>query len=334
MEKSNNNEQVPITLEFCKSVPKVELHAHLHGCIRKSTLEEYMDVRKIRYYEKDFKTKDMKEAFKIFDYIHSAIDSLDQIKRMVREMLEDFANENTVYLELRTTPRPMSNASMEDYVSTVINEIKNYENQNPDKLKAKLLLSINRSEDLNKAKETLEVAKKFFATGYVVGIDYSGNPFKNTFTDFENIFQEAKDFGLKTAIHCAELPDEKTLKETYDVLNFRPDRLGHFNYFNEELFQKVHDLNIPIEMCPTSNKFTMYLKDYKDHHFIRYFKTKHPVSLCTDDTVVFNTTISEEYFRIFQAFGMTVEDAREIIKRSYECVFDEDMKVKLRKLNF
>lgn len=332
MDSPNKSEGSPITLEFCRSVPKVELHAHLHGSMRKSTLKEYMQERNIKYDDLDFETKDMTGAFRIFGYIHAVVDHIDQIKRITREMLEDFANENTTYLEIRTTPRPLSSTSIEDYINTVISEIKKYEAENPGKLTTKLLISINRAEDLEKAKQTIEVAKEYLSTGYVIGIDYSGNPSKNTFTDFQEIFEDARRNGLKTALHCAELPDEKTLKETYDVLQFKPDRVGHFNYFNEDLFQKIHDLNIPIEMCPTSNRYTMYLKDYKDHHFIKYYKTKHPICLCTDDTAVFDTNLSEEYFRIFQAFDFTIEQAKEVIKRSYECVFDEETKKRLREL--
>jgi len=328
-----NSGSEPVTLEFCKGLPKIELHAHLHGCMRKSTLQEFLVSRNVKYEEKDFETKDMAGAFKIFGFIHDSVDNLEQIKRIVREMLEDFAKENTVYLEMRTTPRPMNNSTIEDYITAVINEIKEYEARNPEGLKTKLLLSVSRAEDLAKARETLELAKKYASTGYIVGLDYSGNPTKNDFTIFQEVFEEARKFGLKTAVHCAELPDEKTLKETYSVLDFKPDRLGHFNYFNDELFKKVHDLNIPIEMCPTSNKYTMYLKDYHDHHFIQYFKTKHPISLCTDDTVVFDTHLSAEYFNILKAFNLTQDEAKEIIKRSYECIFDDETKEKLRKIN-
>ena len=330
METSDSTIKNSVSLDFCRSVPKVELHAHLHGCMRKSTLQEYMSARNMPYDEQDFATKDMNGAFKIFGFIHDAVDSIEQIKRIVQEMLEDFTNENTVYLEMRTTPRPLGNSSLDDYISVIINEIKAYESQNPNKVTVRLLLSISRAENVEKARETLEVAKKYFQTGYVIGIDYSGNPYKNTFNDYLQILAEAREFGLKIAVHCAELPDEKTLKETYDVLKFKPDRVGHFNYFNEDLFDKIHELNIPIEMCPTSNKFTMYLKDYKDHHFIKYHKTKHPISLCTDDTVVFDTNLSEEYFRIFQAFDLNIDDAKDIIRRSYECVFDDKVRERLR----
>ncbi len=40
-------------------------------------------------------------------------------------------------------------------------------------------------------------------------------------------------------------------------------------------------------MCPTSNLFTMDLKDYVDHHFDTFYKDGHKICICTDDQGVF-----------------------------------------------
>lgn len=73
----------------------------------------------------------------------------------------------------------------------------------------------------------------------IAGLDYSGNPTRSTFKDYENLFAKARSEGLKTTVHIAELDGEVCLKESYDIVNFKPDRLGHFNYYNKELYDKV-----------------------------------------------------------------------------------------------
>lgn len=60
----------------------------------------------------------------------------------------------------------------------------------------------------------------------MIGLDYSGNPFKNTFLDFVEIFEKARSLNFQTAIHIAETEGEVCLKETNDILNFKPHRLG------------------------------------------------------------------------------------------------------------
>ena len=72
-------------------------------------------------------------------------------------------------------------------------------------------------------------------------------------------------------------------------MKFSPDRLGHFNYYDEQLYDMLikKEKQIPIETCPTSNIFTMELNDYEDHHFHKFFLSNYPISICTDDPCVF-----------------------------------------------
>jgi adenosine deaminase len=77
-------------------------------------------------------------------------------------------------------------------------------------MKIRLYLSCSRAEDIEKAKETLSLAKKYQKEGLILGIDYSGNPFQRDFNYFRPVFEEARSIGFKTLVHCAELPDAKT----------------------------------------------------------------------------------------------------------------------------
>ena len=49
------------------------------------------------------------------------------------------------------------------------------------------------------------------------------------FSDFKDIFIRAKEEDdLKVSLHCAELPEQA--KETPEMLDFKPNRLGHCIY--------------------------------------------------------------------------------------------------------
>lgn len=172
------------------------------------------------------------------------------------------------------------------------------------KMQARLILSIDRSRTIEDAQKTIDILLSKRNEKLLVGLDYSGNPFKNTFTDFEYLFSKARKEGIKTTIHVAELPGDICLRETADILKFSPDRLGHFNYFDKKLYEEVISKKIPIEMCPTSNMFTLDLKDMKQHHFKEFFFSGHPVSLNTDDTCVFDTNATEEHLKIAEAFSL------------------------------
>jgi adenosine deaminase len=100
-------------MEWIQSLPKIELHAHLNGSIRDSTLLElarvlgekgvivFADVEHV--IQKN--DRSLVEVFKLFDLIHKLTTDHKTVTRITREVVEDFALENVVYLELRTTPK-------------------------------------------------------------------------------------------------------------------------------------------------------------------------------------------------------------------------------------
>ena len=60
------------------------------------------------------------EGFKIFAQIHQLQLNHDTLRRVVREVLEDFCADNVCYLELRSTPRPGPDYTEQEYQSTYI----------------------------------------------------------------------------------------------------------------------------------------------------------------------------------------------------------------------
>ncbi|KAF2304651.1 hypothetical protein GH714_037291 [Hevea brasiliensis] len=107
-------------MEWWVYMPKVELHAHLNGSVRDSTLLElarvlgdegvivFSDVEHVIM--KD--DRSLHEVFKLFDLIHILTTDHKTVTRITKEVVEDFAYENVVYLELRTTPKKNDSKGM------------------------------------------------------------------------------------------------------------------------------------------------------------------------------------------------------------------------------
>ena len=84
-------------------------------------------------------------------------------------------------------------------------------------------------------------------------------------------------------------------------------------------------------MCPSSNLSTLNLSGYEKHHFADFWTRGHPVFFNTDDTGVFNQSITQEYLNMAKAFGLTPGDIQKILLDSAGCVFDESMIPQLKK---
>jgi adenosine deaminase len=323
---------------FCQSIPKIELHAHLNGCIRSSTFRQLLsssdDQVRLDTLDKNFSLGDthsrMANVFEKFALLRSCVTNLDDIRRITRETLEDFIHDNVIYAEIRTRPRSFDNGKIpsSSYIESILEIMKQYE----EKICSRLILSIDRIQTLEQAMETLKLAENY--PTYVVGLDFSGDPNVKSFERFRPVFDLAKQKNLSTTIHIGELPDKECLNENDLIIDYKPTRLGHFNYRTNEQEQRVIKEKIPLELCPTSNLLTMNLSNLTEHHFNLFYTNKHPLVLCTDDSGLMNCCLSSELFDIVQAFHLTEKEIYEFIFQTSNLIFDKNMiEICQKKLN-
>lgn len=292
-------------------MPKIELHAHLNGSCRDSTIVELakglpnvtLDQCKIA----SMNNRTLAECFKLFDVIHKCTATLAAVRRIAREVVEDFANDGVVYLELRTTPRCGDGFSSEDYVDTVLDGIR--EAQIGRAIVAKLLLSINRRQSVAAAEQTVQLAIR-----RRLDVDFSGDPSANDAAAFAPILRVASDAGCRLALHVAELPRHD---DTLSLLQCNPHRVGHCVFLNDEATQLVRERRTPIEFCLTSNVKTQSVKSASEHHLQDWLAIReHPICLCTDDSGVFETSLSNEYAIAASALKLSRRDLFELSQRS------------------
>ena len=122
-------------------------------------------------------------------FISSSISNNFYMFKITKDVIEDFANENVKYLELRTTPKANTSVGMtkSSYIESVLSAIKDSEVCTAGLITVRIIISIDRGRSLQDAWENLELAK-FYRDSYIenrdrnlnssliVGIDLSGNP--------------------------------------------------------------------------------------------------------------------------------------------------------------
>ncbi|XP_027332955.1 adenosine deaminase-like protein [Abrus precatorius] len=346
-------------MEWWLSMPKIELHAHLNGSIRYLTLIELaraladkgvIDFRRVEHIILKSDRK-LHEVFKLFDLIHIITTDHASVTRITKEVVEDFASENVVYLELRTTPKNNVSQGMSkrSYMEAVLDGLRAINSvdvafipsseeprilSNPllsgtndkcseetrKKIFVKLILSIDRRETTEMAMETVMLALEMKHLG-VVGIDLSGNPYLGEWNTYLPALQFAREQGLYVTLHCGEVHKPK---EIHDMLDFLPHRIGHACCFENEHWIKLKSSNIPVEICLTSNIQTLSVQTIEAHHFGHLYEAKHPLILCTDDPGVFSTSLSIEYQTAAASFGLGRKEMFELSKNAVEFIFADN----------
>eukprot|EP00050_Salpingoeca_kvevrii_P002971 m.209751 g.209751 ORF g.209751 m.209751 type:complete len:121 (-) comp10730_c0_seq3:2345-2707(-) len=95
-----------VDLEFCRALPKAELHAHLNGSVRTDLLRRLAAARneplkesEIQVLESDSRT--LSECFELFGIIHRLVSDLSALREVTRSVIADFASDGLHPLRLR-----------------------------------------------------------------------------------------------------------------------------------------------------------------------------------------------------------------------------------------
>lgn len=295
---------------FTKSLPKVELHAHLTGSISPSCLHQIWKQKTsstttssttttlqdptIALAPPENKTHhDISTFFKIFDtYIYALVNSPETVTWATQSVLKAFETDGVKYLELRTTPRECVETGMtkEKYLEAVLKGIEEFSysssststSSSSNSLSTRLILSIDRRNSLEQAMQVIDLAIHYREKG-IVGIDLCGNPMVGPVRHLAPAFSRAKAEGFKLTLHFAEVPASSSEEEMRMLLlEWRPERIGHVIYTSPEIEDEIEKLGIGLELCLSCNVLAKMLPGkagFDAHHFAKWRKKRNPIAL-------------------------------------------------------
>lgn len=310
-----------------KKMPKVELHLHLDGSIRVSTLEEYA--------KKDIKQQVVApdKCLNLGDYLTrfslpvQYLQTKENIERACYELSQDLEDDGVIYAEVRFAPIKLteSGLSLEEVIKTVMNGFQK------GNVLVSLILCMMRNDTYDTNIKIVNLAEKFLGKG-VVALDLAGDEKRYPTSSFEKIFSIIKKKEIPFTIHAGEINDIDSLKS---ALHYGAKRLGHgINVIHyPELIDKIKEKQVLLEVCPTSNVQTNSIIDYY-HHPIKKLQEKGcPISVSTDNRTVSNITLTEEYKRLMDIFHFTVEDfCKWNLDAINHCFLPENEKQKYRNI--
>ncbi|KAI7900499.1 uncharacterized protein BX663DRAFT_439283 [Cokeromyces recurvatus] len=272
--------------QFYIELPKIELHAHINGSLSPTTLYKLVERKKIDKPElANFKIpeslENIDDFFPLFHFIYQLTDDEESVRMATRDIIYEFARDGVKYLELRTTPRKNDETGMtkKSYIAAVLSAIQETQKEKEIDIIVKLILSIDRRNDLKEAEEVVDLAVAFRDTNNIVGIDLCGDVRAGLFENLKPAFKRAKEkYGFPITLHFNEV--QENLMEAPSLLSIQPDRLGHATILNDYCRRMIYDQNIPIEICMTSNILCKTVPNYEVHHLKELFYDNHPFIIC------------------------------------------------------
>ena len=325
------------------SLPKMDLRVVLPGSIRKTTLMELTSPVEQKEIEKCFAKINPDTPFKFYQACSKIFKDIPTIKRVTKEILEDYKKHNVIYMELVTNLFEKKDAyKKEDFLKSVLEELKNA-NDSSDKFNARLVISLDARSDISEYDEILKIYNDIQnqeLKKLIVGIDYSGDVTSNNFRekkyeDIIPIFEKFRSNGLGVGIHLSQNPNY----QQFPLNLFVPDRVSHCEFLKEEHINDLIKKNIHIEICPSYN-FKVNKCIYYDEIILKkLWKKKYAketgeeglfnnISVNTDCRTLLLTDISQEYYEVGMSLKFGINDLKNIIKNEIEYIFDKDKELR------
>ncbi|KAM4062314.1 adenosine/AMP deaminase domain-containing protein [Hirsutella rhossiliensis] len=327
------------------ALPKIELHAHLTGSVSRDTLHQIW-LRKHAAGETDLEDplKVMPEGkhdynletfFPLFgSYIYALLTDEASIRHAATSVLEHFLADGVVYLELRTTPRAAGSLSAEAHVRLLLDVIAGFEAAHGDAMHTRLILSIDRRHALDTAESIAALAARLRAEGgvgggRVVGLDLCGDPTARPAGAvglFTPVFERASSQGLGVTVHFAEAEASASPEELRILLAWRPARLGHVIWEDDESRREIARRGLCLELCLSCNvKAGMIRGGFESHHLKHWMGVDGPkISLGTDDVGVFGSPLSNEYRLVAQHFNLDRPRICALARQGIDAIFGGD----------
>jgi adenosine deaminase len=235
-----------------------------------------------------------------------------RVENGILALCKDLLLDNVVYAEFRTGLKDLG-SGLEGYLTAVLRGIQR--GTDGTSLRAGLILSLRRDTEYSIAEQTIDLALKYRDKG-VIGIDLSGD---STQGDGKHIFPaliRAKANHLPITLHIGESEKETAEQQMLELLTIQPQRIGHGVHLCEEGKKWVKEKKILVELCLTSAVKAKMIHDAKEHPALKLLLQGHPVAICTDDPLVFNTTLSQEYTHVAILTGLLPEEIQELQKQT------------------
>lgn len=304
------------TLASMRNMPKVDLHRHLEGSLRVSTLLELARNRDVDLPSDPRKLcslttmtgSDLKipaVLLRKFHALRRVYTSPELIMRFTREAVEDAAADNVVHLEMRFSPLALTRIRgfpVSDVLGWVVEAAAQASERNG--MTVCLIASVNRHEPLESASEIAEAVVDQMGE-HLVGFDLAGDEETFPADPFLPLFRELQQDGLRITVHAGEWSGAAAVRQA--VMEFSADRIGHGVRVVADpgVMELARENAVPFEVCPYSNICSGIAGSLEDHPIREMLARGLYVTLNTDNPGILQSTLSAEAATLIGLSGIS-----------------------------
>ena len=117
----------------------------------------------------------------------------------------------------------------------------------------------------------------------------------------KSLYRKARDAGMKLKAHVGEFGGAEEVRRTVEALDLDEIQHGIGAAESVDVMRWLSEHRIRLNVCPTSNVMLGGVSDLASHPIRVLFDNGVPVTINTDDLMIFGQSVSKEYRNLYRA---------------------------------
>lgn len=313
---------------------KAELHVHLEGTMRPQ-IAHLLATRNHLSYPRHlldpsgqfYMSNDFLHFLSVYDEIAALILHPRDYYDVTYDYLKQSALQGCIYTEMMYSPEHAEKVSGIPSIEHLIAINEAIDQAKHDyQIIGRVIITGVRHFGVQSCEHVAKEALKHTVPS-VVGFGLGGDEIHFPPELFAKAYTIAAEGGLKCTIHAGEFGSAESMQVAIKKCHVK--RIGHgvAAIHCEKTIAMLKDLNIALELCPSSNVKLGLYPSISEHPFAKFLEMGIPVSINSDDPPFMNTHIGLEYQQVQETFNYTDKQINQITQMAIEHSFaDENTK--------
>lgn len=143
-------------------------------------------------------------------------------------------------------------------------------------------------------------------------IDLYGDELAQPIENFIPIYEKAAENGLVLKAHVGEWGTAQDIVTAVKVLHLDEVQHGIAAVADEDVIDFLTESKVRLNITPSSNVLLGRVPDMAHHPIAQLYRKGVDVTINSDDVLIFDSDVSKEYLRLYQAGCLTAEELDEI----------------------
>ncbi len=308
-----------------RALPKAELHRHLDGSVRLSTIAALARRHRLDlgvHSERELAERarvltplaGLEEVIARFAIIQKVLCGYEAIRQVAFENVEDAWRDGVKLAELRFAPAFIAagkSLGNDEIIEAVVDGVQ--EGVSRYGLEVALIGILPRTAPPEANRSATADLLRHARGGRpgawrLLGFDLADSETARPPEEFLPLVQQARSAGLGITIHSGENTSAAHVLRTLQV--FHPRRIGHGiqAWGDPQVMRLLREEGVTLEVCPTSNWLTRSVPSLEAHPLPQLARAGVRVTLNSDDPQLMGIDLVHEYSLAARLYGFGLED--------------------------